>query len=153
PVYNLEVQDEHVYYVGTNGVLAHNAGDNYQKGSKPKYSPDLDKWIDKKGGTAWSELEGTWVYKDADGNIVRYPDGYPDFEGAGLVRQSTVIVQVPNRTTDFTDADASAPLGPRLPTNTWHHHQNMTTMQEFDSIIHWCFTHEGGYSRKKRGRE
>ncbi|MBL8855715.1 MAG: hypothetical protein JNK57_17235 [Planctomycetaceae bacterium] len=26
PVYNLEVQDEHVYYVGTNGVLAHNAG-------------------------------------------------------------------------------------------------------------------------------
>ncbi len=25
PVYNLEVQDEHVYYVGTNGVLAHNS--------------------------------------------------------------------------------------------------------------------------------
>jgi hypothetical protein len=28
PVYNLEVQDEHVYYVGTNGVLAHNVGKN-----------------------------------------------------------------------------------------------------------------------------
>jgi hypothetical protein len=27
PVYNLEVQDEHVYYVGANGVLAHNVGD------------------------------------------------------------------------------------------------------------------------------
>jgi hypothetical protein len=27
PVYNLEVQDEHVYYVGANGVLAHNAGE------------------------------------------------------------------------------------------------------------------------------
>ncbi|MDP1560253.1 MAG: polymorphic toxin-type HINT domain-containing protein, partial [Pirellulaceae bacterium] len=26
PVYNLEVQDEHVYYVGVNGVLAHNVG-------------------------------------------------------------------------------------------------------------------------------
>ena len=26
PVYNLEVQDEHVYYVGASGVLAHNAG-------------------------------------------------------------------------------------------------------------------------------
>jgi hypothetical protein len=24
PVYNLEVQDEHVYYVGASGVLAHN---------------------------------------------------------------------------------------------------------------------------------
>ncbi|MBL8891049.1 MAG: hypothetical protein JNL67_13790 [Planctomycetaceae bacterium] len=29
PVYNLEVNDEHVYYVGTNGVLAHNAGKGY----------------------------------------------------------------------------------------------------------------------------
>jgi len=27
PVYNLEVQDEHVYYVGASGVLAHNACD------------------------------------------------------------------------------------------------------------------------------
>jgi len=28
PVYNLEVQDEHVYYVGANGVLAHNVDPN-----------------------------------------------------------------------------------------------------------------------------
>jgi len=28
PVYNLEVQDEHVYYVGASGILAHNAGKN-----------------------------------------------------------------------------------------------------------------------------
>jgi len=35
PVYNLEVQDEHVYYVGANGVLAHNAGkDNDKCGSE-----------------------------------------------------------------------------------------------------------------------
>jgi hypothetical protein len=27
PVYNLEVQDEHVYYVGASGVLAHNSTD------------------------------------------------------------------------------------------------------------------------------
>jgi len=31
PVYNLEVQDEHVYYVGANGVLAHNAGKGKNK--------------------------------------------------------------------------------------------------------------------------
>ncbi len=31
PVYNLEVQDEHVYYVGANGVLAHNAGEECPK--------------------------------------------------------------------------------------------------------------------------
>jgi len=29
PVYNLEVQDEHVYYVGANGVLAHNVGEDW----------------------------------------------------------------------------------------------------------------------------
>ena len=28
PVYNLEVQGEHVYYVGNSGVLAHNAYDS-----------------------------------------------------------------------------------------------------------------------------
>ncbi len=33
PVYNLEVQDEHVYYVGANGVLAHNAGEDLCKTS------------------------------------------------------------------------------------------------------------------------
>jgi len=31
PVYNLEVQDEHVYYVGASGVLAHNAGEDLCK--------------------------------------------------------------------------------------------------------------------------
>ncbi len=31
PVYNLEVQDEHVYYVGANGVLAHNAGQSKKR--------------------------------------------------------------------------------------------------------------------------
>ena len=31
PVYNLEVQDEHVYYVGTNGVLAHHVSKGKKK--------------------------------------------------------------------------------------------------------------------------
>ncbi len=51
PVYNLEVQDEHVYYVGANGVLAHNAGDFYDskngdeylyRGVSGFYPPQLD---------------------------------------------------------------------------------------------------------------
>ncbi|MBL8890218.1 MAG: hypothetical protein JNL67_09575 [Planctomycetaceae bacterium] len=33
PVYNLEVHAEHVYYVGTSGVLAHNAGKSYVSGA------------------------------------------------------------------------------------------------------------------------
>ncbi len=51
PVYNLEVQDEHVYYVGASGVLAHNAGDfcdssnndDYlYRGVSGFYEPQLD---------------------------------------------------------------------------------------------------------------
>jgi hypothetical protein len=48
PVYNLEVQDEHVYYVGASGVLAHNMGnkpcetslDRAKKKSLPPRSPE-----------------------------------------------------------------------------------------------------------------
>jgi RHS repeat-associated protein len=118
------------------------------KGAKPLNSPDPQKWVDK-GGNVWNELDGTWVYRDAHGNTVRYPNGYPDFEGAGVVRQKVDISQKPNRTTDFTDADAAAPLGPKLDTNTWHHHENTTTMQEIDRMIHRRFTHRGGVSVKK----
>jgi hypothetical protein len=49
PVYNLEVQDEHVYYVGTNGVLAHNV-----KGKKKGKSSMGSVWMaryDSKGHT------------------------------------------------------------------------------------------------------
>ncbi|QNQ18829.1 HNH endonuclease [Kosakonia sp. SMBL-WEM22] len=34
--------------------------------------------------------------------------------------------------------------------NTWHHHQNGTTMQEVPSRIHRKFTHRGGVSFIKR---
>lgn len=39
-----------------------------------------------------------------------------------------------------------------LPENTWHHHQNGTTMQEVNSDIHSRFTHRGGVSAKKKQR-
>ena len=116
---------------------------------KPRNSPDLDKWI-AKGGSAWTELDGTWVYRDWEGNVVRYPSGYPDFEGGGFVRQSVEIETVPDHNRDFQAADAAAPMGPRLDVNTWHHHQDMKTLQEIAKIIHDRFRHRGGVSEKKR---
>lgn len=116
---------------------------------KPLNSPDPVKWVDKKHGSVWNELDGTWVYEDTAGNVVRYPGGYPDFESAGLVRQSVDIKVRGNHTTDFTDADAAAHLGPKLDTNTWHHHENVTTMQEIDRKVHRRFTHRGGVSIKR----
>jgi hypothetical protein len=133
-------------------VLAHNAGEICQKGLTPKNSPDLDKWINQGGGTAWSDLDGTLVYKDKYGNIVRYPDGYPDFEGAGFARQKVDIDMTMVRKIDDRLANAAAPLGAKLPTNTWHHHQNLTTMLEVDGVIHRRFTHRGAVSIRKRGQ-
>ncbi|WP_193385096.1 HNH endonuclease, partial [Rhodanobacter spathiphylli] len=46
---------------------------------------------------------------------------------------------------------SSAPLGPKLYENTWHHHQNGTTMEEVNKIIHSRFTHRGGVSIKRNG--
>lgn len=122
----------------------------YKFGEKPKNSPDLNKWV-KKGGSVWSELDGTWVYKDVEGNVVRYPNGFPDYKGAGFVRQEVKIETVPDHYYDFKNADQSAPLGPKQPENTWHHHEDGATMQEINMIIHNRFTHRGGVSTKKRG--
>ncbi|WMJ72146.1 HNH endonuclease [Cytophagaceae bacterium ABcell3] len=39
-----------------------------------------------------------------------------------------------------------APLGPASEVNTWHHHQNLRTMQEVPQKIHARFTHYGARS-------
>jgi hypothetical protein len=111
--------------------------------------PEAAKWI-RKGGKVSYHADGSVTYTDADGNSVRYsPEGNPDFAEAGLVRQSVEIRQKGNYTTDPADADAAAPLGPKLPENTWHHHENLTTMQEIDRVIHNRFSHRGGVSGRK----
>lgn len=120
---------------------------------KPLNSPDMSKWLDK-GGTVWQETEGkTWVYQDWEGNVVRYPDGYPDF--TPYERQSVDVYDLKGDHSktpggDFGKADAMAPKGQaNYDLNTWHHHQNGTTMQEVPKSIHRRFTHRGGVSRIK----
>ncbi|MDP1562026.1 MAG: polymorphic toxin-type HINT domain-containing protein [Pirellulaceae bacterium] len=39
PVYNLEVHDEHVYYVGETGLLAHNSGNKYSNSNRKFRGP------------------------------------------------------------------------------------------------------------------
>ncbi|HAU9493690.1 hypothetical protein HLY12_11245 [Escherichia coli] len=124
------------------------------KGEKPPNSPDMDKWINK-GGTVWTEMDGTWVYKNKDGVVVRYPNGYPDFSPHAI--QATDVPDLKgnhgkNPGGDFGKADASAPKGAAdYKNNTWHHHQNGKTMQEVPKSIHREFTHKGGVSNIKCG--
>lgn len=120
---------------------------------KPLNSPDMSKWLDK-GGTVWQETEGrAWVYQDWEGNVVRYPDGYPDF--TPYERQSVDIADLKGDHSkspggDFGKADARASKGmANYDVNTWHHHENGVTMQEVPKKIHRRFTHRGGVSHIK----
>ncbi|NIF24409.1 hypothetical protein F3J40_22815 [Pantoea sp. Acro-835] len=121
---------------------------------KPLNSPLLDKW-NEKGGTVWQEIDTrTWVYQDNSGNIVRYPNGYPDFKPYEIQSVDVPDLKGNHRlgpSGDFGKANALAPNGPaNLESNTWHHHENGITMQEVPKNIHSNFTHRGGVSKIKK---
>ncbi|MGS0897309.1 HNH endonuclease [Burkholderia stagnalis] len=52
-------------------------------------------------------------------------------------------------TGDFGKAGAKAGSIADYKNNTWHHHENMVTMQEVPKDIHGEFTHRGGVSNLK----
>ena len=118
--------------------------------TKPKNSPNPQKWLDK-GGEICVDKDGVWSYTNGKGQSVKYPDGYPDFKRAGLVKQEVDIGAFKDYVTDFKKADSLAPNGPRdAVNNTWHHSQDGHTLQEVDKAIHKEFTHRGGMSLKKK---
>jgi uncharacterized Zn-binding protein involved in type VI secretion len=124
------------------------AGGNIRLRPKPKNSPDIKKWKEK-GGRVDVLPDGTYRYTDWEGNVVDYKNGHPDF--TPHQRQSVEIEQKGNHTTDYTDANAASKLNPpKLDENTWHHHENRTTMQEVPTDIHRRFTHRGGVSNSKK---
>nr|WP_237072069.1 HNH endonuclease [Priestia flexa] len=122
-----------------------------QLSTKPPYSRDPDKW-QKKGGKIEIDEEGTWTYTDWEipPNRVSYPGGFPDFKSAGMVKQEVPIGKFERYDLDFAKADELAPNGPKSDENTWHHHQDLTTMQEIDKEMHRRFRHMGGMSLSKK---
>jgi A nuclease of the HNH/ENDO VII superfamily with conserved WHH len=136
-------------------------------GEKPPHSPIIDKWTAKGGSVSVTSVDnagpktpaypngvpkGTWVYVDAQGRSVSYPNGAPDFS-AHAVRS----VDVPNLEGnhgksplgDYGKADARAGSAADYKNNSWHHHENMVTMQEVPRDIHGPFTHKGAVSKFK----
>ena len=116
--------------------------------TKPKNSPTPQKWMDK-GGKIEILEDGTWVYTNSEGITIKYIDGFPDFKEAGLVRQEVEIGEFKNYAIDFKKANMTAPLGKKLRSSTWHHHEDLKTLQEVNKSIHAEFTHRGGVSLKK----
>lgn len=109
----------------------------------------LQKWMDK-GGKVEILEDGTWAYTNSEGITIKYIDGFPDFKEAGLVRQEVEIGEFKNYAIDFKKANMTAPLGKKLRSNTWHHHEDLKTLQEVNKSIHAEFTHRGGVSPKER---
>lgn len=114
---------------------------------KPLYAPTIAKWY-KKGGSIEVLDNGNWKFTDWEHNSVVYEGDFPNFDD--YKRQEIDIPDMKgNRTTDFTSADRLAKSGPKLSYSTWHHHQNLKTMQEVDKDIHERFTHYGAVAIMK----
>ena len=75
--------------------------------TKPRMSKDPEKWINK-GGKITIDENRTWTYHDWEGNSVSYPDGYPDFKAAGMVKQEVPIGKFEGWNNDFPKADKLA---------------------------------------------
>lgn len=54
-----------------------------------------------KNGTISIDENGVWTYHDWEGNSVSYPNGYPDFKSADMVRQEAPIGPFVERNKDL----------------------------------------------------
>ncbi|MGH6613466.1 HNH endonuclease [Sphingomonas sp.] len=110
-------------------------------------APNPDKWR-AQGGTVTPRRGGGVTYENANGVKVNYNSrGYPDFK-PHAVDQTKLPGGFQNRPDDFRAANTQtgrSQYGSKSPPNqTWHHHEDGTTMQLVPRDIHNQFTHAGG---------
>jgi len=110
PVYNLEVQDEHVYYVGANGVLAHNAG----KDCAPRSALSTSDNAEILGKNLVREGRGTAV-GEAAGHIVASTGSQRQWAAAVRSREILAKYRI-----GINDAANGIPIGTPRPHNTMH---------------------------------
>ena len=115
--------------------------------NKPLNSPAIDASYGKNGTISMDE-NGVWTYHDWEGNSVSYPNGYPDFKSAGMVRQEAPIGPFVERNKDFAKAREMGYI--KSADGTWHHHEDGVTLQEVETILHDRFRHRGGISNLKK---
>lgn len=123
--------------------------------SKPKNSPNPEKWIKEKGGKIFVDGNGTWTYQSADGVNVVYSDGCPDFKRAGLVEDTYDTggfdTSGTQHTKDIHKAQTATGKGGKGSGMTWHHAPDGKTLQLVPTEYHDLFRHRGGFSIAKGG--
>ena len=120
----------------------------YQLTPKPKHAPLPPKWQSKKGRIDILP-NGYWKYTDWEGNSVTYEPDEPNFD-VYAIQEIDIEDMQGDCSSDFVKANANAPLGPKKDTSTWHHKNNLQTMQEVPRKIHDRFTHFGARSIIKK---
>ncbi len=129
-VYNLCINNSHTYCVGEAGIVVHNR-------CKPNEKYANDTYYFKKG-TPQAKNYPNGIPFDADGypifdDYAKYTVkfDYPSLEGRA---DGTCLVG--NCTSDFDLANKAAGLPETPPGMTWHHHQDMQTMQLVPQDLH-----------------
>jgi len=135
-MYNLTVADAHTYYVGDGQWLVHNA-------CPPRI-------INKK-------FAGETYYPSNPLLRLKYPNGvqfnssgFPDFSPYSVA--DVKIKLTGDYVDDFAAANEAAGINGKKPPRgyTWHHHQDMTTMQLVPADLHATVRHTGGMALLKQ---
>ena len=127
--YNLEVEDDHTYFVGdvNGGVWVHNTCRNYLPTvNKVKNRWPINAW---RAGTAYN-------------GIPIKLNGYPDFSGVAISTQTVPFTGSYSR--DFAAANAGAGLTETPAGFTWHHCEDGQTLQLVPTADHDAVRHTGG---------
>lgn len=141
-VYNLEVADFNTYFVGDEAVLVHNYD---RKPRSPKSNVDSVDVQDGKITYTKTSPDNGQQY-----SVTYNEDGFPDFspyrysenDGKGLVK----IDYSGDRYTDFNLANQAAGFPSTPDGYTWHHLEDMSSMELVLTVVHKLFPHTGGFA-------
>ena len=138
----------------------------HKRKNKPKYSPDIKRWLDNGGKIEVKEMDGTqvWKYVDSNGDYAYY---YNDGDISKIVFPNKYVYsRVP--TVNIGEFNSDRKLDRKLTENAlqWnyflkgipkgyvpHHTYTNGMMQLVKKKIHRKFTHIGGHSVFKDRRE
>ena len=159
PVYNMEVEDFHTYYIAKTGVLVHNDGGCGHSGGKVRISSKSGSTSVGRMDLAGKKHPVSGVEFDSNGfpifeskySMQLKPEDYLKSRGTHFDRASKTlyndIMKDSNLRSRFTDAEIAIFKEGGVPkTYTWHHHQDAGKMQLVNRKIHRQTGHIGGFS-------
>lgn len=144
PTYTLCVDDYHSFLVGTSGIVVHNRCKPNEKYANKTYKfPKGSKQATKYPNGVPFDAEGYPIFDQYATKTVKFDFPSPQGKSAGTCLTG-------NCSSDFKLANQAAGLSSTPPGYTWHHCQDMMTMQlvpqDVHSVVFGGVAHAGGES-------